>query len=1113
VLTAWNDVQCLTLLGRPIFDEGIYSTVRFHHRSVREYLVAEWLHKLIVDEGSRVRVEGLFFRSQYGIDVIVPTMRPVLPWLVLLDERILARVCRIAPEVVFEGGDPSQLPLGTRVDIIRQVCEQLSQPAHRRSLTDYDAVQRFANVDLTAEIISLINQFGADENIAWFLLRMVEKGELVGALDKVVEFARESSAKYVRIAAIRALGVIGSEEDRFRFRELYLAEANELNRDWLAEIIPSLPSDEASINWLLAALSKVPSPDPHQVDWLADKVTSYIAQLPPNLLKVIVPGLAGLLVTPPLVERRFCELSVRYKWIFKVALEAILRLIKLRDNAVMKSEYLSLLCKIDRAESHGEYDLNKIKVSINKGVLEWFALNREVFWYVVSEARAYVEEKNQGPLVEYWRAAMFGKLWGFSAEDFGAICEDIENRPLMDDRLVALSVAFAIYRENNRPPKWRKQLKRLTGEVPDLKRALDGYLHPKVEGAQEFKREEAKWKRQAAREKASRESNERKWKDHLSADIGALRSPPTPGVFTQAQFYLLERMREKSKDSGHWTDGDWTLLSAEFGEDIASAFRDGAVDFWRRYIPKLASEGATINNTEFAVIFGLAGLAIEAREVPDWLSNLTHHDVNIALKFALHELNGFPNWLPGFYMMFPQAVVDAVLTEIDFELSIKSVDPIHYVLSDASWSGAWMWDRLAPHILDRLRKHINSYQNLLHMLKIVQGSSIDDKMIADLAAKKARSSTDIDVASQWFSVWVGVDPAVAIPALASRLAALKEKELKSQFAANFIVGLLGGRREGGARQLYRTVEHMKSLYLLMHEYLREEDDIIRVGKGVYSPGPRDDAQDGRNAIFSFIRETPGKEAFLALMEISRAHPTEASRPWIAFHAKEKATADADRPPWLIGQVREFHDRLESTPSNHRDLWYLIVDRFRDLKLDLEDGDSSNASLLVRINQESEIRKFIGNWCRDRSAEKYSVPQEEELADAKRPDFRFHGVGFDGPVPVELKLADNWTGPRLFERLEVQLCGDYLRDARSSRGVFVLVYRGEKKGWDLPNGKRAGSFRKLVDALQNHWAILSTQLSGVEEIEIMGIDLTKRSMGAKKSVPINTKKRPVKVKKK
>ena len=29
--------------------------------------------------------------------------------------------------------------------------------------------------------------------------------------------------------------------------------------------------------------------------------------------------------------------------------------------------------------------------------------------------------------------------------------------------------------------------------------------------------------------------------------------------------------------------------------------------------------------------------------------------------------------------------------------------------------------------------------------------------------------------------------------------------------------------------------------------------------------------------------------------------------------------------------------------------------------------------------------------------------------------RFHGIGIEGAVPAELKIADKWTGPKLYER--------------------------------------------------------------------------------------------------
>jgi hypothetical protein len=145
-----------------------------------------------------------------------------------------------------------------------------------------------------------------------------------------------------------------------------------------------------------------------------------------------------------------------------------------------------------------------------------------------------------------------------------------------------------------------------------------------------------------------------------------------------------------------------------------------------------------------------------------------------------------------------------------------------------------------------------------------------------------------------------------------------------------------------------------------------------------------------------------------------------------------------------------------------------------------------------VTQETDIRKYIGRELREKALGRYSIPQEEELADAKRPDLRLHGVSFDGPVPVELKLANNWSGPKLFERLENQLCGDYLRDKRSSRGIFVLVYRGDRGGWDLPDSNNRVDFAGLTTALQDHWWRISTKFSNVDDITVIGIDLTKRS---------------------
>ncbi|QOZ22621.1 hypothetical protein [Bradyrhizobium sp. CCBAU 51753] len=287
----------------------------------------------------------------------------------------------------------------------------------------------------------------------------------------------------------------------------------------------------------------------------------------------------------------------------------------------------------------------------------------------------------------------------------------------------------------------------------------------------------------------------------------------------------------------------------------------------------------------------------------------------------------------------------------------------------------------------------------------------------------------------------------------------------------------------------RDQQALLSRPILMQAYVREDDDISRIGGGVYSPGLRDNAQDARNALFNQLKQIPGKEAFVALSEIAIQHPKAASRPWLVSFAYGKAVQDADLAPWSPAQVRDFHQHLDRTPTNHRELADLAIMRLIDLQDDLENGDESVARVLRRV-EETEMRNFLAHELRGKARGRYTITQEEELADAKRPDLRFHGAGFDAPVPAELKLAERWTGPRLFERLEVQLSGDYLRDNRSMRGIFVLVNGSNGRQWRLPSGDRV-DFNQLLGALREHWSSIAGNHPNVEDITVIGIDLSKR----------------------
>lgn len=1099
VLPDWDGKKCAALLARPIFDEAIYQTVRFHHRTVREYLTAVWLKGLIDRETSLRKIDQLLFREQYGQIVIVPTMRPVLVWLILLDDKIRERALAISPELIFEGGEPKILPLETRKKILRDVCLTMHNSIARSSTSDYRAVQRFADKDLTAEVKDLLAKYASNDDLQWFLLRMIWQGELSEALPDARAVALNHKAShYVRIAAFRAVRAIGSEKDKLDIREQFLQEASVLNRECFTELLEDMPPNKTSVEWVLACIVKLQSKDRYSIDGLSQSLDVLVQSLNLELQAELLEGMNTLISKRPTVERHYCEISKRYGWLILVAAQIVARLISARHPAALQTAVLSTLQKLPSGQNYFDWDYSENRPNFPALVAAWPELNYKLFWYEVVCVRRIRYKRRKDRLTNFWQVNLSNSYWQFVSDNFDCITIDIESRPLRDDRLVALSLAFYLYVHAGRPKKWLRRLNAVTEKISVLSEALHSLLHPQPDPEdQRWRRQVAQWKRQNRKREAVNNKREQEWKEALSKNIDRIKNPglSQPTDISKWQWCLHEKMRFLEPRTSYWSGGHWQVLATEFGEEVSLAFRDCVTAYWRRYRPKLLTEGKSKNSTPISVIFGLTGLSIEARETQNWTSKLSKDEIEIAFRYAMGELNRFPEWIPSLFEAFPDLITELLLREVDKDLRLEKVKvDSRYILSDLSSRGAWAWAGIGAGIFERLKAHEpKNLTNLSDMLNIVHSADVSAEDISRLAEVRSADRRLVH-AARWYAVWVGVTPEKAIPSLTLRLATMQESVKQTSFAMQFITHLLGGRRstvKNGDK--FRTPEHLKNLYTLTHHYIREKDDIRRAGGGVYSSGLRDNAQDARNHLFALLKEIPGKEAYLALMELGQLHPEPSSRAWMIHHAKTKAELDADLTPWTIKKTLEFQMAIERTPSTHRELFELAEMRFHDLKDNLEHGDSSIANILKKgATKETDMRKYIGDWLRDRAQGRYSVPQEEELADNKRMDLRLHGVGFDAPIPIELKLAEKWSGPELFERLENQLCGDYLRDNRSNRGLFVLVYRGEKSSWELPRTRTNINFKELVTGLQAYWATISSKFPDVNDIRVIGIDLTLRA---------------------
>ena len=202
-------------------------------------------------------------------------------------------------------------------------------------------------------------------------------------------------------------------------------------------------------------------------------------------------------------------------------------------------------------------------------------------------------------------------------------------------------------------------------------------------------------------------------------------------------------------------------------------------------------------------------------------------------------------------------------------------------------------------------------------------------------------------------------------------------------------------------------------------------------------------------------------------------------------------------PWTIDNVNEFAVKLERTPCNSRELFEVAINRLLDLKYNYEEGDTSPWKVLIKIDKEVDLRNYLADELRKTAHARYSISQEEVFPNDQRTDIRFVRANISGMVPVELKIADKWSGPELFAKLKDQLCGDYLRDVDSTNGIYLLVHRGEKNTWQHPDSKKRLHFEDLIAALQCYAQDIIASEPGISNIEVIGIDLTKRKNSMQK----------------
>jgi hypothetical protein len=787
---------------------------------------------------------------------------------------------------------------------------------------DNSAIERIAASDLAPDALALLEGYRDNDDVIFFLGRLIWQGEMASCAPALFDIATDTSrGKYARIAAIRGVMAVGEQALKDKLWKTIAQDPAPLDRAVFSELVDWAAPTTTSVALVLRALAHATARERFNPTGLSHSLHQFVDRLPvmadaidDHPLGRLVEGLNVFLNRKPFIQRDGCHVSEEFAWLMPVALHAVDRLVAARSAQSLTPTAIGVLCNWPALRFWRGNDVDDYRTALDKNVSRWPELNDLLYWNSIAVCRAQRAAKSE-TLTDDWPIAYLGHFWRFGVEDFQRCLGWVASRQ-GDDRAVALSRCHQIYVDGARPSAWLASLRAAVADDAGLTATLEARLDLKPSPEMvKMDEENRRWERENDTRERQQKKDRGDWVRALMANPDRVLHPMglQPGQFSVDQCYLLRSIMGNGVTTSREDGANWRTLIPEFGEQVARAYRDAAVVYWRAYRPTLRSEGGEPGSASDSLIFAMSGLAIEAAEDSAFAQRLTQEEARHAFRYITWGLNGFPVWFEALYRAFPSIGLEAVATELIWELEHSVAEhPLHYILHHILYYAPWLHADVAPFILDSLGAHdILNRDALRYCLNILAGSGVAPGVLGTLAEKKATDAAAENQTPRWFALWVDTNPGVAVPTLERHLEALSPPDA-STFAQLFIVALLGDRHGMGTRVgAYRNAGDLKRLYVLMHRYIRSDEDIHRVGKGVYSPTLRDNAQDGRSTLFNMLVEVPGPDAYEAIKALEEEHPESDYRRWMAIRARERATRDADEPLWTVEKVREFSRKRAS----------------------------------------------------------------------------------------------------------------------------------------------------------------------------------------------------------
>ncbi len=1061
ILPDFQAAEQSALLARPIFDEATYGRIRFHHRTVKEYLAARWLRRLL-DQGCRSEIDDLLFHKRHAREFVAPSLVPIAAWLASFDPDVRQRLVEVEPLALVQYGDPENIDPMNRASMLGKMVTAYSQ--HSPVWLDASALRRFTHQCFAPKIKTLLRSQGLSQNSKYFLLLLIWHGCILACADDAFRIATDPGEELeIRSLAVRAVGATADETILKALGE-YALKCSDLPRSLAGGLFDALYPRVFGVNELIELIKLVHGGDGRPSDAPTFSLTQIFKdakRIPSADLTRLLTELFALVTQPPLIAQSGIDFaSQRYAWLLEPLKAVLIRTAQearqVAQSAPMCRTYRKELRLLALCHQYGinfVYDLDEVDRVLAKQP----ELRRAMFWDRVAEEDA-------GPAPRYF----FPEVPRLTSVDFEWLLKDSQDPRLSPEhRRVAFTAAILAW--SWKPEDTERTQHEMLQAVATSEPSLAEHLARAENERREFRERES-------REKTKRENAKQEQKtqnvEYLRTQFNDLRS----GKHQNALFQLTDLARQKSGDH-NFSKADWRTISTELDDDIAHAARDGAIAFWRTWRPPLPHEGPP-NQTPGQVGIGLAGIAWEC-ERGFKLTDLSDIQAEHALRYALFEYNGFPNWLAQLANTHPfivrQVMAQALAAEFDGYSGMA--------LQNLSYADASLQRLLASTLEGLLRdREPKNLQSLRYVHSILASAERASGIVEIAKARVPTLLNDRPRQMEWITSWFQADPNDALDFIDG----LNPKESHSVIAE--LASQLGAHRllpkRSSARDAFLKPSVLKHLIPLVFQQVPAATvaDFDPAG-GAVAVG-RPDARFFRESILQQLASMPGDEPYRTLVEIADTPGLEGERTKLLEAAERQASNDCE-PTFKPEEVYRWERDCLEEPKTSDDLFRGALRRLEVLKRDVEHGDFSERGLFHAKIDETLLQKYVANRLKIAARGQYSVHREEEVDLKNRTDIRmWHPKEL--VTTIEVKCANKWTYHQLRDSLEGQVVGKYLRDQNSRHGVLLLGNMGGKDFWIGPDGNKL-AFEELTIRLNKEAEEIASSNPRVSILTVVGLD--------------------------